>query len=807
LVDGAGTVNGGNSGESLRDKLVDPDVRRRLCEVLSIGSLLENCIIDKTYRVTDDFVAPIRLTALGDSIFEELRAGRARLKPNDIRLSLFLKFGCSEGLLIHESTDVGALRREITKDIKSGKILFPYIFGRELHDLAAELAPEKTTLDNPQTLNLLRKLPVGVFQLGYTTVGPFGAIVSDSARALGAQHHAPGYLCSDETCSAIHSIELSTALSASIVKAREVVDSHVDRKYSVGEDEHTRIMADAMAKQYDIYDLRLGDTLIEALADDCSPSELRLVAERAIRDQFREIGSTELSKRLSSVIQNPADYVTHLSTAGLLQLLLTFSEEALVRAVDAAVADGGLQLTEAEIRTRHFSRFGSNGQDLLPEIGARGARYRGLGVNTVVARRLLALLHRLYFESDALSAGDLAYQLDDPSVRAEDPDLLDRAVRTFSPERIIRDLVLSNRRASLAAGEYLGVSVIDGATKSDLLPTFLWKLGAPIELDFNDLQRVERLENELSAGVSGVIDDQEDLRGTISNLFTAVEDAAQRAVEFGTWALTVDHFLEHDGFLYDPAPNPAVLAYLDDAAPVEEAFRLKSNGRNTLAPLAAAFSRLAKSLEGESAGERLRPAGQYPQLTRDTARPFCFASTIPFLNLAEASRTSVLASLRELSRLMGDDVVLRVRNGTLHGNNTFPTMGEISLVRERIAAWRSELLASGLYPRVYRLQVTLRDELGRREHLYNNRGDEIRLYDPSWAYAPGLPVGSPQLVIVPCSVLPSAGPLRFVLKARPGRDPYWDGWPKRWRTEMHYSSSEPGGNPGQSLEMARSGTD
>src|SRR5205807_1222460 len=100
---------------------------------------------------------------------------------------------------------------------------FPYIFGRELHDLAAERYPERWSLDNRETVRLLRDLPIGVFQLGRIVTGPYGCTAAPHPRQLVARRIVPGYLCSDATCSDVHSLELSTSTTATIVKTRSVV--------------------------------------------------------------------------------------------------------------------------------------------------------------------------------------------------------------------------------------------------------------------------------------------------------------------------------------------------------------------------------------------------------------------------------------------------------------------------------------------------------------------------------------------------------------------------------------------------------
>src|SRR5579862_9764491 len=171
-----------NDLDSLRESINIPEKRIQLTEILCIGSLLSSCIIDSSYRLSDEWITPLAFTELGQRIVSELLKNHRRLKPNDAKMAVFLNFGCADGLLIDPATDLDRLRRQLSSELLGGRILFPYIFGRELHDAAARLYPARTTLDNKQTIKLLKELPIGVFQDGRTVVGPYGCTYSDAPR-------------------------------------------------------------------------------------------------------------------------------------------------------------------------------------------------------------------------------------------------------------------------------------------------------------------------------------------------------------------------------------------------------------------------------------------------------------------------------------------------------------------------------------------------------------------------------------------------------------------------------------------------
>ena len=193
---------------------------------------------------------PLCFSDLGKEISREILTSNRRVKPNEVKLAVFFHVGCPDGLLIEPNTEVAALRHGISTEMRSQRILFPYIYGRDLHDLAATQYPEKTHLSNSESIALLRQLPQGVFQEGKTVVGPLGAIVSDCYRSILSRLAVPGYLCSDETCSGVHSIQLQTALSA-IQRSRRIVSEYVDQHHGGTDDEHARIIQEATSLHYD----------------------------------------------------------------------------------------------------------------------------------------------------------------------------------------------------------------------------------------------------------------------------------------------------------------------------------------------------------------------------------------------------------------------------------------------------------------------------------------------------------------------------------------------------------------------------
>jgi hypothetical protein len=759
---------------------------------MCFGALLSGSIVDAKFTTPDTLATPIKLTELGNSVAQAISAKNSRLKPNDIKISLLATTGCPAGLFVDAATDMDALRKGLSLEMSKGKILFPYIFGRDLHDRAADLFPRKFELTNDETLKLLRDLPVGVFQDGYTAVGPFGALRTEFPRTLSARVEVPGYLCSDPTCQHVHNIVLNTAQqpsrTAPINRSFQYVADFIHQRYGDTEDLHIRHLAEAGTLEMGGFRVAAPEAVIEVVADSFDGEELSRVLDFLLREGLREEGTKEWSLRLGSVIGNPADYARSLERAQKLQLLLLFSDEQIEAAIDRSVHNGSVKIAPHELRERRLRRFGSRG--VTAQIGTRGVRLAGSA--SLIAVRLQELLFHLYYETEGHSSDDLRYLLDLPnSSLIPDANLIDSAVQTMLPEEILRTLVLGNRTTQAAASRYLGLGGTESTSRPELLQSLLWKLGAPARLAvFEDAANVLRYSGDLEAAADS--GDHDHVRGIISNLFAATEAALRTALEFSTWALAHDHFLDESPFEFDPAPDPTRLQFIEDEAPTDEpGLQLDTlKGSNTLVPLGGALARLAKALNAQVPEAQLRHSDHVPHVSRETGRPFVFAHTIPFLDLTADSQASALADLRACSRLVADETVLRVRNAPLHGVADFPTAAELRSAASRMKELASLLSQSGLYPTLFELTSRTADMLGRARYEYGNAAATVSVAAPPWAIAPMLPTNVQQLIIVPSLTYPSAGSLRFRLKNRPGKDPYWDGWPRRWEIATHYGRPE-----------------
>ncbi|MCD5317268.1 hypothetical protein [Kineosporia babensis] len=775
-----------SSVEELREQLSNTGEQKKLAELLAMVTFLNRCVIDRTYRISDDWVRPLKFTALGHKVLDEFRASRPSIKVNDAALALFLQFGHSEGLLVSLDSDYEALRRKLSEELLRKNILLPYVFGRELHDKAAKLFPERIHFDYRKTIKILKELPIGVFQAGDTVSGPFGCAESEQSRSLTPSLNVPGYLCDRESCHDIHTLTLNTG-DSSIAKCRSHLSAFLSKNYSGGGDRFVSVVRDAQYRYFVRHQFFDYEDLVNVLSDGLSEKELRDVADILLRKRLATQGwRNELSKRLNAVIASPTDFVMSLDRAHLLQLLLVHTDRDIVSSVDEAVASGRVGLKEFEVRTSRLRRWRRASSPAV-EIGSLGVRPVAAIQKGTLAMRLLKLLHETYFESEDVSPEDLAYALE-IETSLTDGELLQETIRTFSPEEMVDKLVVSNRRVARRAAEKLGIDTAQNPSRESLQRQLLWKLGVARSVSFNELDRLERHKSEVENCV-GKAESEEIIRGNLINMFAALEGALRRALNFSIWALTTDHMTADAGFSYDPALNSKVTEFIETRMPASgHELRLRVDGQNDITALSAGFARLAKVLRKLDSSEFVRSPLQIPPVCEAAGRPFEFPYQVPFFDLAESSRSEILNALQGVAQLIQGESVTTVRNATAHDKGEFPSAERILTCCNSLMTFSELLKESGLFPQVYVLSNTLVDEFGRAFYTYKCSGKERTFQNPHWSVAPRMPVNPLTVVVLNKATTASRGPLRFNIRKHSGEDPYWQGWPKRWHTRSDYPS-------------------
>jgi len=781
---------------ALRQSLDDPDFKAKAYDLAAIGNLLSRCIVRNAYRVRPSMVERIKLSELGESFQHDLLLAKRRLKSPDVRLGLFLQLGCPLGLLFDPTDcDVDAVMEEVTREIDEGRILYPYIYGRELHDVIARVRPNSTEFDNNETVRMLSESPVGAFQIGRVTVGAFGCIRSAAYREIRPTTNIPAYYCSDEACRVRHPFRFRTG-STAISRTREEIRDYLLIQTAGIPDDFSRVFREALAGLYDPLDRTSSGALIDTIADSFSNGELVALVTELLRRRLKLDGSAAFSAVIRREVRDPSVFAATLTRPEMVHLLLLFEDSAISAATDLCVSAGRIDLQQYELRTHRMLR-GGGGQDSLA-IGSLGVR----PLSQSVAPRLFSLLNHVYIESGALTLADLRFGLEIPA-SVPDSGLIDDTVARYSPREIVDRSILNHRLAAKAAGTHLHIATpVEEVGRDRLRDAMLWKLGEPTAYKFSELGLADQLVHKLLRE-----DMSESLppKAKLNELFVEIENCLQRSLFFTTWALSEDHYRSDDGFVYDPGLGSHALDLLGELNPSDNSdIALSGDGRNSLGALAAGFGRLRRGLSTLKSEEHVRPTDQLPLISRIAAKPFAFDSTVPYLNVTLASQAQLQEALLQLATIFGSQSLLDLRNASAHGNRTLPPAADIKKTLSEIVVGVDLLRTSGLFPAIFTFESRASDEYGRVMLRYKSGFSTIELAQHTWTEVRRMPLNQQRLVIFPMATLPSNGALRFSIKDRPGIEAYWQGWSRRVSSAGSFGSGigEPAEEQGEGAAVA-----
>ncbi|MGZ9884604.1 hypothetical protein ACXN1G_11735 [Rhodococcus ruber] len=763
-------------------------------DLFGISNLLRKCIIDRNYKVSDEWRSAIALSPSGNNIARTLTE-KHRVKPNDAAVAVFLHLNEGDTLFVERATNPDSLRRVISADIMRDRIRFPYTNGRSATDLAYERFVGYSSLNEPQTKALLNGLPRGVFQEGRTVVGPMGAFQSKEFRALpNVFRQIPGYLCSDINCDEIHAIALATGRS-SVSRAGEKLAELITKEYQQHNDADpiiTQIVNETMG----LYSTKFSNNLFDLIFEELTDFELRNLVDVLARSNLRDSGSrSELQKQWNRIIKNPTDSVDSMSRPEAEQAVLYFSNAEIIRAIDVLVADCKIIVPSFTSRRSRFSRFPHGYHGLSAEIGTDGVRFKSSRRSSII-ERLAKLIEDIYLGADSVcDADELTFALEIQEGR--DPSqALSAYLRTVDPEKVLEQLVFSSLKATRFAAEECGISDIRLGERSTLRRKILWKLGANSDFSNMATHDVISAAETLASTLADLSVGQDALRGAASNVFVSLEDLLQRALSYTTWALTNDHYADLHRFTYDLDAGHSVLSWIEEFSPTDDrSLSLSPDGKNTLVPLAAGFSRLAKALSRENHRRELYLRDPLDEPFKPTmgGKRFEFRNKLPALNLTDDSLTAVIDGLREITGLLQGGSLIDCRNRVQHGNAVFPSRSEFSDVINAVRECASKISAYGFSPNTYRMRNSSVDKHGREEILFEHGGMEVTLFLPTVGSVPGMPIRPEVQLIMPICEIADLGPLRFRISHPSPRDDYWLGYPPRLQRSEHDGPAGAGG--------------
>jgi hypothetical protein len=665
----------GNTAKDLLATHQDDGWRRSFAGIVDLMDLLTSCIIKDSFSVPSAVTAALSLTEAGREMKSRL-IRQEEVPSLEAHLMCGLTLGHDSLFIDVEATDVDRLRAVISDLIVSGKIRFPFVFGRQLYDyFAAQFDEEKDRLSNEETIQLLEAIPTGVFQYGRYVVGPSGLRESDHGRLLQFTSRVPAYHCDDPVCRKLHSVLLSTGHSAPINAERGKLERILRSLPAPAAD--WAGLANEITQSKESYFGNSWTAPMITLLGDC-------------------LGDSEL-QALHAFLGDKHEMPPFVSREQFLEeLLVRFSDDEIASAIDVLVRGKILEIPVGEVRRPvSTSHLRSGVFRLQPQLGKNGVRFVSGDPGLPVLRER-DLFRRIYLDAGTAERHELDWQLrgiDGVSLEVR----LDEYLRTQSPATALTRLVLSGSASAIAASELVGAGDFDGASDEEIISRLLWKLGFddrdPHDLHSNFWRQHEQLVASVQSWLGAGPDDTADFKGKASVYFTELEGLLEEALAFATWALLHDHTSSPRRFVYTPdLDRPVGLELLDRFVRSEGAAnpgeRLRYTGKLTMYPLLRGFGVLGKVLESvESKTPNYRRAlSDFPDYASATAlQNFPFKSVLPFLDIATHSRTRIIQGFGQIEALLQQGRVDSVRNDFSHYRRTSPEVAQMAETLEAVA--------------------------------------------------------------------------------------------------------------------------
>ncbi len=778
--------------EELKAAYPDSAWRGRFVEICDLMDLLGGCVIADSYTISDDLRNAITLSAAGVALRDKL-VTKEGVAAKEAKLMCALSLGHDELFIDIEKTDPDELARAISKEVLEGRIQLPFVFGPELYDRYAELfEDEKDILTLDETLRLLDALPVGVFQFGRFTTGPYGVRRAGTSRSLQSKRRVSGYHCSRAICRALHPIYLETSRIAAVNRDREKLEDLLSSMD--GEAAEWWAFATEVSGATSAYygDQRAG-TLIPLIGDALALDELRALIS-ALLDTSKGRLRADVAGFLD--VRNANTAVADLGRAELLQLALFARESELRIAVDRLVRDGVIEVPPGEVR-RAVVSFGmrSGAFGLAPELGRHGIRFSSDEPGFALLRER-RLLDALYVREADTDVEELEWQLRGLEI----PDLDERLEYFFqrrAPREALERMVLARKTNMIAACEEVGLEENGGLSDRELIDTILWKLGFPVPSEEDPHKdfwaRHERL---WSLTQSSEIGGSERFIEAATPYFASLEGLLVDALAFSSWALLTDHLDADAPFSYDDeADRAAGLALMNEIAPSPAGSSNYSAERVDLGNLISGFSALAGRLEACVATpvDYERPPSELPDYDGKTElKSFLLNSTVMFLNLTPPSRDRIITGLREITQVLTSAEVNSVRNEYAHYRRTVRAISRLESALDAIRQAVTRIETLGLCRLLFRPARMTRDEWGRSVFYYSGpRGLEHSFSRPTRFDWMGLPGMSESFYAVRSAAI--GEPTEVLRFTRRFRSPFlemWSGYPNRRRRPRAKSAEE-----------------
>lgn len=697
-------------------------------------------------------------------------------------MAVFLARHHGELFIDPDRTDISALREGLSREVKEGRIMHPFIWGRELYDKAFTQISDDSLhmLDSKRTLDFLRGTSHGVFQLSDTIVGPWGALPSAEHRSAPPVLAPRLYHCERPGCLRAHKTRLNTSEN-SIITMRHRLAKKLHQRGAASN--WNKLLGPLQMKQNGYHDDWRSEDLLGFLGECFSLAELKEVAKSALSD--RALAFREVCRLVGIQIRGADAFLAERSYAEIMQLLLLLTDRDLMKVIDRTILEGGVAIPSGEIRRARLNGRMSGYFDTRIECSNRGVRVSSGNPNTAMYR-LRRLISEVYGKSDLSSHLDWKLRQTEGKSRQE---RLDRYIDSNSNSDVVRDLFLSGPDVFGQAVDHLSMVNVEKRSEDDLVSMFTWKLGFPQEIEDRGASELRGTSEALRSAANEFDrygeEERNEIRSSAPNLFVALEKTLDQALVFSTWITTFDHWTAtpRSTFFADDARRYMASLLTEYSSRKGETVEFNPDGVNTLFPLISGFGLLASYLEreGRRPENHARNISDIPRVFNESnLLDFAYPFKLPYLNFSEESRVAFIGYLREISRELSNGKISTVRNGLSHHKEEFPTKEQIVACVKAIGRVSEIIEKLGILPLTFKMKSFLRDSEGRSFYTYEDySGRQIKMPTTAPIVVTGAPARVQNQIIVPGLTLAGSNESpRFSIGIRSDYTRLWQDWPR-----------------------------
>ncbi|MEU4762637.1 hypothetical protein AB0H12_05245 [Actinosynnema sp. NPDC023794] len=749
-----------------------------------LADFLGSCIVDDKYKPPVTLSASIKLSTKGRTLANQAKGEGISLMEGE--LAAYMTMWAGDELLIDANeTEIDSLRSAISSEIKRSKIRFPWIYGRKLYDAVSSSSFHGSAHPSHEdTLRLLDRLPLGVFQIGPYVAGPYGLVESKQWRIIRPRIVVPSYHCDDIECDRVHSVHLSTADSG-VSKAIGKLRSKVAKLHKVNV-EYREAVLEVQSKHIPPFSWFNNSDLPFFLFECLTIDEIRKLLVRLLDAPGGHLRAECL--KLGEVVKDAGTFAGQLSEGQLLQVILLAGDSEVHETLNRMVWSSDIEVARAEIRYARIvaeAPSGLSGRMQISHLGVRHAPSVRLA-----PVRLRKLISECFPENDQMAEKRLGWLLRE--YEGESPGAkLTSALNLEEPASLVNKLIVRDEKSYRVALLSLGlpIDVFANASDEEIARLIAWHVGFvsvdnSVELQhLND--RVAALKKLISSIPPAFIDrtDANEIRALSINLFVGLEEILKRALCFIVWAMLRDY--RGNSYVLDYSQARAQDYFQSWILEQQGGLKVERFEKWSLGDILEGYgivAKVLKKLESERV-VHLRPESEWPRSARYGANPFVFPfqHKFPFLDLDAQSRNFITEATQRIASSLSESGVLDVRNGYSHHTDEVPDTGKIGVALDAIDGRVAELVASGLYPSVYVMDSSNEDNTGRRRvTLRSASGAKVVLTRPSAIDLFGFPVlNRPQVIVPRAKVAESGEPLRFLFRVDSAYDVDWEDFPKR----------------------------